>query len=64
MGVLKGWEAGEIGVHYATTLNIEPSKKSSKMGQEQEIQGTGVGRFGLPCSPYGIIEVVLVGRAG
>ena len=51
MGVLKGWEAGEIGVHYATTLNIEPSKKSSKMGQEQEMQGTGVGRFGLPCPP-------------
>ena len=64
MGVLKGWEAGEIGVHYATTLNIEPSKKSSKMGQEQEMQGTGVGRFGLPVPPYGIIEVVLVRRAG
>ena len=39
MGVLKGWEAGEIGVHYATTLNIAPSKKSSKMGQEPEMQG-------------------------
>lgn len=64
MGVLKGWEAGEIGVHYATTLNIAPSKKSSKMVQEQEMQGTGVGRFGLPCPTYGIIEVVLVRRAG
>ena len=34
MGVLKGWEAGEIGVHYATTLNIAPSKTCSKMGKE------------------------------
>lgn len=64
MGVLKGWEAGEIGEHYATTLNIAPSKTCSKMGKEPEMQGTGVGRYGLPCPPYGIIEVTLVRRAG
>ena len=58
------WEAGEIGEHYAKTLTIAPSKKSSKMGWKPEMQGTGVGRFGLPCPPYGIIEVVLVRRVG
>ena len=30
VGGLKGWEAGEIGEHYATTLNIAPSKKAPK----------------------------------
>lgn len=63
MGVLKGWEAGEIGEHYATTLNIAPSKTCSKMGKEPEYRGTEVGRFGLPCPPYGIIVVVQVWRA-
>lgn len=64
MGSLKGWEVGEIGEHYAATLNIAPSKKGSKMGKEPEMQGTGVGRFRLPCSPYGVIEVVVVRREG
>ena len=64
MGVLKGWEAGEIGENYATTLNIAPSKTCSKMRKEPEMQGTGVGRYGLPRPPYGIIEVALVRRAG
>lgn len=36
MGVLKGWEAGEIGVHYATTLNIAPSKKAPKWGRNRK----------------------------
>ena len=56
MEVLKGWEAGEIGEHYATTLNIAPSEKSSKMGQELEMQGTGVGRFGLHCPPTELLK--------
>lgn len=33
-------------------------------GEGAEMQGTGVGRLGLPYSPCAIIEVVLVRRAG
>lgn len=51
MGVLKGWEAGEIGEHYATTLNIAPSKTCSKMGKEPEIQGYGSREVWTPLSP-------------
>ena len=36
-GISKGWEAGEKGEYYATTLNIAPSKESYKKGREPEM---------------------------
>ena len=59
VGVLKGWEAGEIEGSYATMLNILQLKRDTgrrrkprKKGWELVMQGTGARRFRLPPVPH------------
>lgn len=58
VGVLKGWEAGEIEGNYATLLNILQLKRATgrrrkprKKGWELVMQGVGGRAFGIPPVP-------------
>ena len=56
VGGLKGWEAGEIGEHYATTLNIAPSKKAPKWGRNRKCRVRESGGLDSPVPPTELLK--------